>query len=262
MVRSLGIAATGMQAQQLNVDVIANNIANLSTTGFKRERAAFQDLLYQNVTRPGATSTAEGNVIPTGIQVGLGVSTGAIYRIHEQGGLTQTNNDFDVAISGRGFFVITEGNGEQAFTRDGSFQVNNDGDLVTADGLLVSPGITIPDDAIDVEINGAGEVLVSIDGQIEPSNVGQIELATFVNEAGLEAIGGNLLKESEASGTPTTGFAAEDGFGELTQGFLELSNVDAVTELTTLITAQRAFDLNSRIITTTDEMLQTIGQIR
>lgn len=259
--RSLSIAATGMLAQQLNVDVISNNIANLNTTAFKRQRAEFQDLLYQSIQRVGTNAASDGTIVPAGVEVGLGVRPGAIYRISEQGSLVQTNNDFDVAISGRGFFQVDLPVGEPGYTRAGSFQVNADGDLVTAEGFPVAPGITVPADAIDVEINEDGEVLATIDGQTAPQNLGQLELVTFVNETGLEARGNNLFFETEASGTPTSGAPGTEGFGTVLQGFLEVSNVDAVSEITSLITAQRAFELNSRVITSGDEMLQTINNI-
>jgi flagellar basal-body rod protein FlgG len=260
--RALGTAATGMQAQQLNVDVIANNIANLNTTGFKRQRAEFNDLLYQSMTRVGGASSDAGTLVPAGVQVGLGVNTGAIYRISEQGNLVQTSNDFDVAISGRGYFQIQLPDGDFAYTRAGSFQINQDGELVTQQGFTVSPGINIPDDAIDVDINENGEVLVTLDTAVEQQNVGQIDIATFVNEGGLSAEGNNLLRETEVSGAPILGFAGDDGFGSVTQGFLEISNVDAVTEITSLITAQRAYELNSNVVRSADEMLQTISQLR
>jgi len=260
--RSLSIAATGMQAQQLNVDVISNNIANLSTTAYKRQRAEFQDLLYQNLKRVGTTSSDAGTVVPTGIQVGLGVKTGSVYRITEQGTLTQTGNDFDLAISGRGYFQINLPDGEPAYTRDGSFQVNESGDLVTSQGFIVSPGVTIPQDAVDVDINADGEVIVKIDGNPTPQNVGQIDLVNFINQAGLEATGGNLFFETEASGPPIAGLPGDDGFGSLEQRFLEFSNVDSVSEITLLITAQRAYELNSRVISTSDEMLQAVSQLR
>lgn len=260
--RSLGIAATGMQSQQLNVDVISNNIANLNSTAFKRQRAEFQDLIYQNLVRAGSTSSDTGTIVPTGVQLGLGVSAGGVYRINEQGALRQTSNDFDVAIDGRGYFMITLPDGEQAYTRAGSFQVNQDGEIVTPEGYSVSPGITIPDDAVDVTINQNGEVLVKLDNQVEPQNVGQVDMVRFVNDAGLEAIGDNLYLESASSGDPIQGFAGDEGFGTIRQDFLEISNVDAVTEITSLITAQRSYELNSNVLQTSDEMLQTISQVR
>lgn len=259
--RSLNIAATGMQAQQMNVDVISNNLANLTTTGFKRQRAEFQDLLYQNIARSGTASSDAGTIVPTGIQLGLGVKTGAIYRINEQGTLLQTNNDFDVAISGKGYFQITLPDGEPAYTRDGSFQVNQNGELVTAQGYIVSPGISIPDDALSVEVNASGEVIVTLPDNSK-SNVGQLDLINFINEAGLQPLGNNMFSETEASGTPLAGFAGQEGFGNIEQRYLEQGNVDSITEITLLITAQRSYELNSRVISTSDEMLQALSQLR
>jgi flagellar basal-body rod protein FlgG len=260
--RSLGIAATGMQAQQLNVDVISNNIANLNTTAFKRQRAEFQDLIYQNLTRAGSTSSDTGRVVPTGVQIGLGVNTGGVYRINEQGTLKQTFNDFDMAIDGKGYFMIILPDGSEAYSRAGSFQVNQDGEIVTPEGYTVSPGITIPADSKGVDINDNGEVLVTLDGQVGPQNVGQLDVVRFVNEAGLSAIGHNLLLQTAASGDPIQGFAGDVGFGKIKQRFLEISNVDAVTEITDLITAQRSYELNSNVLRTTDEMMQTVSQIK
>jgi len=262
--RALSIASTGMLAQQTNVDVIANNIANLSTTAYKRQRAEFQDLLYQNQTRVGTSSSDAGTVVPTGIQIGLGVKTGSVYRVHEQGRMVETGNQFDMAINGQGFFQITTPTGGTAYTRDGSFQVNAQGQLVNSNGYAVSPGITVPQGALDVTVNESGEVLATIDGAdgSEIQNIGQLDLAVFVNPAGLEATGNNLLTETEASGTPITGTPGADGFGAIEQKFLETSNVDSVTEITQLIAAQRAYEMNSRIISTSDEMLQAVSQLR
>lgn len=260
--RALSSAATGMLAQQLNVDVISNNLANVNTTGFKRQRTEFQDLLYQTLQRPGAQSSNAGTTVPTGIQVGAGVRAGSTYRIVEQGGFVNTEGRFDVAISGDGFFVVDLPDGTQAYTRAGNFAVNQDGQLVTDDGFLLNPAITVPNDAIDVVIARDGVVQAIQPGGGQPQNVGQIQLATFVNPAGLDAIGDNLLLETEASGPPTLGNPAELGIGTLTQGFLEGSNVNAVQEITGLITAQRAYELNARVITTADEMLQQIGSLQ
>lgn len=260
--RSLDIGATGMMAQQMNVDVISNNIANMTTTGYKKQRAAFQDLIYQNKTRPGATSSDAGTTVPSGLQVGLGVKTGAVYRMHSQGSVEMTGNDLDVAILGRGFFQVQLPNGETAYTRDGTLQVNQDGELVTTQGYTVEPGIVIPDDATSIDINAEGEVMVKIQGQTATQNLGQIELADFVNPAGLEAIGNNFLLETDASGAPTTGFGNQEQFGSLEQGALEKSNVDVVSEITSLIAAQRAYEMNSNVISTSDEMMQTVSQLR
>ncbi len=259
---SLSIAGTGMLAQQLNVEVISNNIANMNTTGFKRQRAVFQDLIYQNLSRVGTQSTDSGTIEPTGIQIGVGVNAGAVYRITEQGSLTSTGNDLDTAIQGKGYFRITQSDGSSAYTRAGSFQLSATGQIVTQDGLTVAPGLTVPPDAIDVTINQSGEVLAIISGQVTPTNVGQIELAMFPNESGLEAIGDNLLLETPASGTSTPGVPGVGGIGTILQGFLETSNVNPVSEVTDLITAQRAYEMNSRVITTADEMLRTIANLR
>jgi len=260
--RALGIAATGMRAQELNVSVISNNIANMSTTGYKRQRAEFQDLLYQTQRSAGINSADEGTIVPTGIQLGLGVKNGAVYRVHQQGVLTQTDSRFDLAVSGKGFFQVNKPDGTNAYTRAGAFQINQDGEIVSTEGFTVSPGITIPQDAESVDISEEGEVFVKIASDPTPQNVGQIDLVNFINEAGLEAKGNNLYLETEASGTPIVGVAGDEGFGKIQQGFLELSNVDSVIEITTLISAQRAYELNSRVISTGDEMLQSLSQLR
>ncbi len=259
---TLDIGATGMLAQQLNVDVISNNIANMTTTGYKRQRAEFQDLLYQTKIRPGANSSDQGTTVPTGIQQGLGVKAGSVYRINEQGALQMTGNQLDIANKGDGFFQITLPSGETAYTRDGSFQLDQNGQIVTSEGYLLQPGLTIPNDALDITINGSGEIMVKIAGQTNLQNVGQIQLALFPNIAGLEAIGDNLFTESMSSGTPITGLPNEDGFGALEQGALEASNVNIVQEMTSLIQAQRAYEMNSKVIKAGDEMLTTIAQMR
>ena len=260
--RSLSIAGTGMLAQQTNVDVISNNIANMNTTAFKRQRAEFQDLLYQQVSRPGAASGGTEAKVPTGIQIGAGVKTGGVYRIATQGALQQTDNRYDVAIQGRGYFQVTLPSGETAYTRDGSFQLSDQGELVTTDGYQVQPGITIPQEAVDVTISKTGEVQVKVAGDPNMQTVGQLQLATFINEAGLEAQGGNLFLETAASGQATVAAPGEPGLGTLTQGFVESSNVNPVSEITSLITAQRAYEMNSRVVKTADEMLQTTSQLR
>ena len=261
--RSLNIGATGMLAQQTNVDVISNNIANMNTTAYTKRRAEFNDLLYQNIIRPGATSSASQPVVPSGIQLGLGVRTAAVYRITEGSGLTNTNNTLDLAIQGRGYFQIElpEGKGT-AYTRDGAFQRNGDGVIVTHDGYTVQPEITIPEDAVEIYVNSSGEVWVKQDGETAEVNVGQLELATFVNEAGLEAIGNNLFTETEASGAPVLDNPDAEGFGSILQGYLQTSNVNAVSEITELVSAQRAYEMNSKIIQTSDEMLSTINQMK
>ncbi|HRJ67898.1 MAG TPA: flagellar basal-body rod protein FlgG [Alphaproteobacteria bacterium] len=259
---TLDIGATGMLAQQLNVDVISNNIANMTTTGYKRQRAEFQDLLYQTKVRPGASSSDQGTTVPAGIQQGLGVKAGSVYRINEQGALQMTGNPFDIAIKGEGYYMITLPSGETGYTRDGSFQLDQDGQLVTSEGYDVQPGITIPPDAVDVTVNASGEVLVKLQNQTALTNVGQIQLATFANDAGLEAIGNNILMETEASGTAVVSNPGEPGYGQLEQGALETSNVNIVQEITSLIQAQRAYEMNSKIIQTGDEMLSTISNLR
>ncbi|HFD16762.1 MAG TPA: flagellar basal-body rod protein FlgG [Rhodospirillales bacterium] len=260
--RALSVAATGMMAQQLHVEVISNNIANMTTTGYKRRRPEFQDLLYQSQRRIGAASGQDGSIVPAGVELGLGVKTAAVYRVHGQGNLVNTENSLDLAIQGDGFFVVELPSGETAYTRSGNFQLSPDGLIVTADGYTVSPGITVPQDAIDVSINAEGQVTAKIEGQIELADLGQIDLATFVNPAGLSAIGNNLLLETEASGTAVLGTPGSDGFGTLQQGFLESSNVNPVQEITALITAQRAYEMNSKVISAADQMLGTVTQMR
>ena len=260
--RSLSIAATGMLAQQTNVDVISNNIANMNTTAFTRQRAEFQDLLYQPVSRPGAGAGGGDARTPAGIQIGAGVKTGGIYRIAEQGALTKTDNRYDMAIQGQGFFQVTLPSGETAYTRAGSFQTSDQGELVTNDGYPVQPGITIPQGAVDVVVSKTGEVQIKLAGQPELQTVGQLQLASFISEAGLEAMGDNLFKETQASGQPVVATPGEPGFGTISQGFLEASNVNPVSEITALITAQRAYEMNSRIVKAADEMLQTTSQLR
>jgi flagellar basal-body rod protein FlgG len=260
--RSLDIAGTGMQAQQTNVEVISNNIANMTTTGFKRRRAEFQDLIYQNLRRVGANSSDTGTLVPSGAQVGLGVKTAAIYRINAQGNLQQTANTLDMAIQGNGYFQVTLPGGETAYTRDGTFALAADGTIVTADGYTVQPGLQIPAAATGVTINTAGQVQVTLQGQTAPQTIGQLQLAAFPNETGLEAQGDNLFLQTSASGNPVTGNPATTGFGSVMQGFVETSNVNIVSEITDLITAQRAYEMNSRVITASDEMMSTLNNLR
>ncbi|MEA2741786.1 MAG: flagellar basal-body rod protein FlgG [Acetobacteraceae bacterium] len=260
--RSLDIAGTGMHAQQTNVEVISNNMANMTTTGFKRRRAEFQDLIYQNLRRVGANSSDSGTVVPSGAQVGLGVKTAAIYRINEQGNLTQTSNTLDLAIQGNGYLQVTTPSGETAYTRDGTLALAPDGTMVTADGYTVQPGLQIPAGASGVTINTSGQVQVTLSGQTAPQTVGQLQLATFANEAGLDAQGGNLFVQTAASGAPVTGNPGTAGFGSVMQGFVESSNVNVVTEITDLITAQRAYEMNSKVITSSDEMMSTLTNLR
>jgi flagellar basal-body rod protein FlgG len=259
--RSLDIAGTGMQAQQTNVEVISNNIANMSTTGYKRQRAEFQDLIYQNLRRVGSNSSDSGTVVPSGAQVGLGVKTAGVYRISEQGTLTQTSNSLDLAISGNGFFQVTLPSGETAYTRDGTFALSADGQIVTADGYTVAPGLTVPTAATSITVNANGQVQVSLQGQTTPTTIGSLQLAMFPNETGLDAQGDNLLLQSAASGAPVTGTPGASGFGSVMQGFIESSNVNSVTEITSLITAQRAYEMNSKVITASDQMLQTLTNL-
>lgn len=260
--RSLDIAATGMLAQQRNVEVVSNNLANMNTTAFQRRRSEFHDLIYQDLRRVGTTSSDAGTIVPTGVQLGLGVKLAAVYRIHEQGNLSATDNTFDLAVQGKGLFQITMPDGTTAYTRDGTFQLNATGQIVTHDGYTVQPGITVPSNAIDVTINNSGEVLVKIEGQVEYSNVGQVQISTFLNDAGLEAVGDNLYKETPASGSATSGSPGGTGFGTILQGFLETSNVNAVEEISNLISAQRAYEMNSKVIQTSDEMMGTLTGLR
>ena len=260
--RSLTTAATGMLAQQMNVEVISNNIANATTTGYKRRRAEFADLLYQDMRRVGTQSSDTGTIVPAGVQIGVGVKPVSVYRIHEQGNLQLTDNPLDVAIKGKGFFQVDLPDGTTAYTRDGSFKLGNDGTIETADGYTVQPGITVPTNTVSLTVNASGQVEATIAGQTTPQLLGQFQLANFVNEAGLDAIGDNLLLETEASGSPTTGNPGSTGFGALQQNFLETSNVNIVSEITDLITAQRTYEINSKVIQASDDMMGTISQIR
>ncbi|MEJ1977638.1 MAG: flagellar basal-body rod protein FlgG [Acetobacteraceae bacterium] len=260
--RSLDIASTGMQAQQTNVDVISNNLANMTTTGFKRRRAEFQDLIYQDLRRVGSNTSDSGTIVPAGAQIGLGVRTAAIYRINEQGTLQQTSNSLDLAIQGAGYFQVTLPSGDTAYTRDGTFGMSPNGVIVTADGNPVVPAITIPTNAQNIAISPGGEVQVTIAGQTAPQTVGTLQIATFPNEAGLDAQGDNLFLQSAASGDPVTGTPNAPGFGSVMQGYVEGSNVNVVTEITNLISAQRAYEMNSRVITTADQMLSTLTNLR
>ncbi|HKR88428.1 MAG TPA: flagellar basal-body rod protein FlgG [Phenylobacterium sp.] len=260
--QALRTAATGMAAQQLNVEVISNNIANMNTVGFKKQRAEFQDLLYQTLEQAGAQSSDQGTIVPTGVQVGAGVKAGSVYRINAQGTMTQTGNKLDIAVDGRGYFQVLMPTGETAYTRAGNFAVNDQGQLVTQDGYLVQPTMTIPQDATDVSISKSGQVQVTQPGTATPTVVGQLELATFMNEGGLSAQGSNLFKETAASGAPTTGVPGVQGLGTIDQGYVEASNVDAVSEITALIVAQRAYEMNSKVISTADNMLGVANQIK
>lgn len=259
--KSLRIAATGMQAQELNVEVISNNIANMRTTGFKQMRAEFQDLLYQDIRRVGATSSEAGNLIPTGVQIGYGVKTGATARIMSQGNMQQTGKELDVAIRGEGFFSVELPSGQTAYTRDGSFELDANGNLVTKDGFVVQPNITVPNNARSITINREGTVQVFTDTSTTPTNLGQIQLSRFVNKAGLQSIGDNLYLETPASGNAIDGVADAAGFGSILQNFLESSNVNAVSELSDLIAAQRAYEMNAKVISASDEMMSATSNI-
>jgi flagellar basal-body rod protein FlgG len=259
---ALRTAATGMAAQQLNVEVISNNIANMNTVGYKKQRAEFEDLLYQDVQRAGTQSSDTGTIVPTGIQIGAGVKTGSVYRITTQGSPTQTGNPLDMAISGAGYLQVLLPSGETAYTRAGNLSVNGTGQLVTVDGYLIQPQITVPQGASAPTISTSGLVQVTIPGNTTPQQIGQLQLATFFNEAGLEATGNNMFMQTAASGTPTIGNPGVDGVGTLIQGYTESSNVDPVTEITALIVAQRAYEMNSKVITSADQMLQTTSQMK
>jgi flagellar basal-body rod protein FlgG len=260
--RSLNIAATGMLAQQLNVEVISNNIANLNTTAYKKQRAEFQDLLYQNERRVGSSSSDTGTIVPVGVQIGSGVKAAAVYRLSTQGNLTNTNNPLDLAIQGKGYFQVQMPDGTTAYTRDGSLQLSPTGEIVTADGYIIEPGITLPANTTAVTVNANGQILASVAGATQPQTVGQLQLATFPNEGGLQALGGNYLAETPASGTATTGNPGSTAYGTIQQGYLETSNVNIVSEITDLITAQRAYEMNSKVIQTSNDMESTLSQIR
>jgi flagellar basal-body rod protein FlgG len=260
--RSLSIGSTGMYAQQMNVEVIANNIANINTTGYKRQRAEFQDLLYQNLRQPGAQTSQTGTIAPSGMQMGSGVKLTAVTRMHTQGNLDITDNQLDLAINGNGYFQIQLPSGELAYTRDGNMQLNQDGQIVTKEGYTVMPGITIPIDASQISINKNGEVMVKVNGQQDMQNVGQIELARFPNDGGLDIRGDNLFMASRASGNAITGIAGQDNFGAIEQGSLETSNVNVVNEITKMITAQRAYEMNSKVIQSSDDMMGTLTNLR
>jgi len=260
--KALGIAATGMLAQQTNVDVIANNIANANTTGFKSGRAAFQDLIYQTVHQEGALTSTEGTARPVGMNVGLGVQSAGVIRLNTQGGLSQTENQLDLAIEGRGFFVVNRPDGTQAYTRAGSFQLSAEGQIVTLDGYEIDPGINVPDETTQIEVNQEGVVMAYVENDPTPVELGQLTLATFLNEAGMKPIGNNLLEETTASGEPTQINPGEAGVGIIRQGYLENSNVNIIQQITDLISAQRAYEMNSKAIETADQMLSTANQIK
>lgn len=260
MSNALRIAATGMNAQQKNVDVLANNIANISTTAFKRSEAAFSDLMFNNEIAAGAVTTREGSLAPTGSQIGTGVKLASTYRVQTQGAVEETGDAFSMAIQGRGFFEISLPNGDTAYTRDGNFGLDEDGNIVTKEGFELEPNIVVPEDATNITISARGIVSATIDQDVV--ELGEIDLVMFQNPAGLESLGENLFRETEVSGDPVIVEPDEDGAGTLLQGFIERSNVDPVQEITRLITAQRSYELNSRVISTADEMLSAVNQIR
>lgn len=261
MIRSLWTAATGMQAQTINIDVISNNLANVSTSGFKKSRAEFQDLLYETLQPPGSSSSQDTEV-PSGVQLGHGARPSAVLKIFNQGSLENTTNELDLAIEGDGFFQIMLPNGETAYTRAGEFKLDSEGRIVTADGFTLEPELTIPTDATSITVGMDGTVSVLQAGESTPSEIGSIELARFVNPSGLISVGKNLFERSNASGDDITGTAGEDGFGTIAQGFLEMSNVSVVDEMVNMITAQRAYEVNSKAIQTADEMLQTANNVK
>lgn len=260
MIRSLWIAKTGLDAQQTNMDVIANNLANVSTNGFKRQRAVFEDLMYQTLRQPGAQSSDQ-TTLPSGLQLGTGVRPVATERLHNQGNLSQTSSSKDVAISGQGFFSVLMPDGTTAYTRDGSFQTDQNGQLVTNGGFPVQPAITIPANALSMTVSRDGVVSVTQQGQTNPVQVGQLTLSTFINDAGLESKGENLYQETQASGAPTESNPGNNGAGMLYQGYVETSNVNVAEELVSMIQTQRAYEINSKAVSTSDQMLAKLTQL-
>jgi flagellar basal-body rod protein FlgG len=260
MIRSLYIAKTGLEAQQTNLDVVTNNLANVSTNGFKKSRAVFEDLLYQNVRQPGAQSSQQTQ-LPSGLQIGTGVRAVATERIHTQGNPQQTGNSKDVMINGSGFFQVLMPDGTTAYTRDGSFQTDNNGQLVTSSGYVLQPPITVPNNALTMTVGRDGTVSVTTPGTVAPTQIGSIQVANFVNPAGLESLGENLYAETGSSGTAQTSTPGTNGVGVLMQGFVETSNVNVVEEMVNMIQTQRAYEINSKAITTSDQMLQKISQL-
>lgn len=260
--KALQIAASGMAAQQMRVDVVSNNLANMSTTGYNPRRADFADLHYQQLARPGTVSAQDGSMLPTGVQIGLGVRAAAVSVVLSQGSLSATGGDLDVAIEGKGYLEVTLPSGTTGYTRDGGLKRTGDGLIVTSEGYQVNPGITIPSDARSLSINAEGEVYAYFADQVQPQLLGQLSLTGFTNEKGLEAMGSNLFLETPASGPPLQGTAGQDGLGTLRQGYLEESSVDAVREVTELIKAQRGYELNAKVITAADQMLSATTQLR
>jgi len=260
MIRSLWIAKTGLDAQQTNIDVISNNLANVSTNGFKRARPVFEDLLYQTLRQPGAQSSQQTQ-LPTGLQLGTGVRPVAVEKIHTQGSLQQTGNSLDVAISGKGFLQILMPDGTTAYTRDGSFQVDSQGQMVTSSGYALQPAITIPSNALTVTIGKDGTVSVTQSGTAAATQVGTLQLAGFINPAGLQSLGENLFQETAASGAPSANTPGTNGLGYLNQSYVETSNVNVVEEMVNMIQAQRAYEINSKAVTVSDQMLQKLTQL-
>jgi flagellar basal-body rod protein FlgG len=260
--KALSIAATGMNAQEQNIEVIANNIANINTTGFKRARAEFTDLIYQNERLMGVASRGRDATIPEGAQIGLGVRTAAVRTVHLQGSLTQTGNTLDLALNGRGWFQVTTPNGDTVYTRDGAFNTNATGQLVTTDGYTVIPSVTIPVNTTNVTVSQTGVITATIPGQAQPQQLGQMTIANFINDAGLLPLGNNLYQQTAASGPPTVGVPGDTAFGTIQQGYLEASNVDPVSEISNLIQAQRAYEMNSKVIQAADQMAGTISNLR
>ena len=260
--RALGIAATGMMAQQTNVDVISNNIANANTTGFKSSRAAFQDLIYDSQTREGALTDEAGSVRPTGVDIGLGVRTVGTVRLNVQGGLSQTENDLAMAIDGRGYFTVNLPDGSQAYTRDGSFQLSAEGQIVTLQGYELDPGIVVPENTVNLEISEQGIISAYVENDPVPVELGQLSMTTFINDAGLRPVGNNMLEATNASGEPIQAVPGDPGVGLIRQGFLENSNVNIIQQITDLISAQRAYEMNSKAIETADQMMSTTNQIK
>jgi len=261
MLRSLFIAATGMEAQKLNIDVIANNLANVNTAGFKKSRADFQDLMYQTLRTPGASS-GEGTQIPSGIQIGLGVKPVAVQKIFDQGDFVHTGNNLDLVIEGDGFFQITKPDGTVAYTRSGAFKLDSEGRIVNSDGYPMEPGVTIPANTLNISIGSDGKVSVLQAGSNTPTEIGQIEIARFTNPGGLNAIGRNLFQPSASSGEPATGNPSTEGFGTINQGYIEMSNVNVVDEMVNMIVSQRAYEINSKAVQASDEMLQVANNLR
>lgn len=261
MLRSLRTAALGMAAQQLTIDTIANNLANVNTTGFKKSKVEFQDLLYETI-HSGDIGGKDGKEKPTEIQIGMGNKPVSTFRSFSQGAIEETGNPLDIAINGKGFFQISRADGSYAYTRDGSFQINSKGNLVTASGLSVYPEIDIPEGVSGINISQDGVISVIIQGQPNPEDIGQLELVNFMNPAGLRAIGGNLYEQTEASGMPTYGLPAEEGYGNIVQGYLEKSNVDVVQEMINLIVSQRAYEINSKAVKTSEEILAMVNNLK